>query len=308
MLKSPTANRNSGVSPAWMPGAAAALRPTPHAPRLAALWLGVVVLTAGLAGCVQPPAGPSPAGKIDAKDELAKRLAKDPVAVLEDGLARYDRTVTSYTCTLYKQERLNPQGAMGPRQKMACKFMEKPFSVCTETVENPLGAKKALYVEGRWGNRMLVQPLGLGFLLGFPLVEPRSPQARATTLRFIDQFGFKRSAENMVRGMKAARKENFLKCALLGTATVEGRDTIVFEAQATEPSPSGRFEFPRFRVFLDREWLLPLAVDTWDAAGIERGHYRYADVNFKAGLSAKDFVPEANGMKSPKETPTSQPK
>jgi hypothetical protein len=266
------------------------------------LLISGVFLAAGFFGCASklPPVQPSAFGKVDAKDELSQRIAKDPVAVLREGLDRYNRDVSSYTCTLYKQERIDPKGSMGPRQKMLCKFMDKPFSVVTDTVENPIGARKTLYVEGRWDNRMLVQPSGLGSLLGFILVEPRGDQARANTLRFIDQFGLKRNVENMIRSYTAAHKDGILTSEVLGAATVEGREVIVCDVKIAEPKPTGRFEFPHVRVWLDRKWLLPIAVDTWDAEGIERGHYSYADVNFNADLTAKDFTPEANGMKPPK--------
>jgi hypothetical protein len=237
---------------------------------------------------------------------LAQRVARDPVAVLQEGLDRYNGEVTSYTCTLYQRERLNPKGSMGPQQKLICKFMENPFSVYADTVENPVGATRALYVQGRWGDRMLVQPCGLGALLGFVLTDPRGSLARAGNLKSIDQFGFKRTAEELIRTCQAARKERILTCRLLGTDTVGGREAVVFEAKVAEPKPTGRFEFPRVRVWLDRERLLPIAVDTWDAAGVERGRYRFADVNFKANLTAKDFLPEANGMTPPKEAPATR--
>jgi hypothetical protein len=269
-----------------------------------------MVLGAGLAGCAEQITSiqPSPFGKIGGKDELARRLAKDPVAVLQEGLDRYNRDVASYTCTLYKQERVDPQGAMGPRQKMVCKFLDRPFSVCIDTVESPIGSRKNLYVAGKWGNRMLVQPAGLAGLLGFLLVEPRGAQARACTLQFIDQFGLKQTVETMIHSYTTARKEGILTSGVLGSDTIEGRDAIVYEARIAEPKPTGRFEFPHVRVWLDREWLLPIAVDTWDAQGVQRGHYRYADVDFKANLTAKDFLPEANGMKLPRlAIPATQP-
>jgi hypothetical protein len=264
--------------------------------------IGAAILAAGLGGCAQEstPMEPSPVGKIVGKDELATRLAKDPAAVLQEGLAKYDRDVVSYTCTLYKQERVKPQGPMGPQQKMACKFMGKPFSVYIDTVENPIGSRKNLYVQGKWDNKMLVQPAGVAGLLGFLLVEARGAQARDCTLQFIDQFGLRRNAETMVHSCTTARKEGIFTSKVLGTETIEGRDAIVYEATITEPKPTGRFEFARVRVWLDRQWLLPTAVTAWDAQGIERGRYRYADVNFKAGLTEKDFLPEANGMKLPR--------
>ena len=277
--------------------------------KLTCTWFGAAALLAGLAGCVEPPSavGPGEFGKIAPTDELAKRIARDPVAVLQAGIEKYDRDVKSYTCTVYKQERMKPEGPMGPQQKMICKFQEKPYSVVTDCVENPLGAKKAIYVEGQWGNKMLVQPAGLGFLLGSLLVEPRSAEARASTLQFIDQFGLKRSAEKLARSYALAHKEGIVSSKILGTGVVDGRETIVYEVHVAEPKPTGRFEFPHARVWVDREWMLPVGVDLWDAKEIERGHYRYADINFKADLTPKDFMPEANGMKSPKDVPASRP-
>jgi hypothetical protein len=267
--------------------------------------IGAVVLAAGLSGCAQEMTAtqPGPIAKAGGKDELARRLGQDPVAVLKEGLARYDRSVVSYTCTLYKQERVNPKGQMGPRQKMICKFMSRPLSVYIDAVENPIGSRKNLYVAGQWGNKMLVQPTGVASLLGCLFVEPRGAEARGCTLQFIDQFGLKQNAEQMIRDYTTARKEGILTSKALGNDTVEGREAIVYEATISEPKPTGRFQFSHVRVWLDRQWLLPIAVDAWDAAGIERGHYRYANVNFQAGLTAEDFLPAANGMNPPKLLP-----
>jgi hypothetical protein len=195
---------------------------------------------------------------------------------------------------------------MAPEQEMICKFLEKPFSVCLDTVKNPSGAKKILYIEGKWNDRMLVQPSGIGVLLGFVLIDPRGPQARAQTLQFVDQFGLKRTSETLTRGYRIARREGILTTKLLGPETLEGREVIGYEATITEPMSTGRFEFPHVRLWLDREWLLPIGIDTWDAEGVERGHYRFADVNFKANLTAKDFLPETNGMTSPNRAPATQ--
>ena len=272
------------------------------------LWIGGIVLAAGLAGCIQTPAPVpvDPPVASETNDPLARRIAKDVIAVLQEGLDRYDSNVTSYTCTLRKRERIDPKGPMAPEQEMACKFMDKPFSVYADTVRNPLGARKLLYVEGQWDGKMLVQPTGIAALLGSVLVDPCGPQARAETLQCVPQFGLQRAAEMLIRSCQAAREEGILTTTLLGAGTVGDREVIGYEAKITEPKPTGRFEFPHVRVWLDREWLLPIGVDTWDAEGIERGHYRYADVNFKAKLTADDFLPEANGMKSPKGAPTTR--
>lgn len=274
--------------------------------RLTALWMGRIVLAAGLAGCTQTPVRVPPPVADATSDRLAQRIAADPIAVLQEGLDKYNNNVASYTCRLRKRERIDPKGPMAPEQEMICKLLEKPFSVCLDTVKNPTGAKKILYIEGKWNDRMLVQPSGIGVLLGCVLIDPRGPQARAETLQFVDQFGLKRTSETLIRSYRMARQEGILTTRLLGADTIEGRDVIGYEAKITEPTPTGRFDFPQVRLWLDREWLLPIGIDTWDAQGVERGHYRFAEVNFKANLAANDFLPEANGMKSPKVVPATQ--
>jgi hypothetical protein len=270
--------------------------------RLTPWWIGGILLATGLVSCTPHPAPvqAGPVGAAPASDALAQRVAKDALAVLQEGLDRYNKDVTTYTCTLYKQERLDPKGTMGPEQKMNCKFMGKPFSVFADAVANPIGAKKILYIEGQWDNKMLVQPSGVAGILGSLLIDPHGSQAMADTLQPIDQFGFKKGAEKLIHSYQLAHKEGILTVKVLGADTVGGRAVVVCEVKIAEPKPTGRFDYPRVRVSLDREWLLPIAVDTWDADGIERGHYKYTDVNFKANLTAKDFLPEANGLKSPK--------
>jgi outer membrane lipoprotein-sorting protein len=75
----------------------------------------------------------------------------------------------------------------------------------------------------------------------------------------------------------------------------------VLDVDIREPKPTGRFEFPHVRVYVDREWRLPVAADIWDADGIERGRYRYADVKFNVGLTDADFAPATYGLKPPKD-------
>lgn len=269
--------------------------------RRATWWMTVAAVAPSLMGCQQllKPVEPSPGEKITANQRLAKRIGKEPVAVLQEGLDRYNREVKSYTCTLYQQERLNPTGPMGPVQKMHAKCMEKPFSVYVDAVENPLGASKALFIEGRWGNKMLVLPSGLASLLGCLLIDPHGPQARAVGLRPIDLFGFRRNIEYMIDIYTTADKEGILTSQVLGLGEVQGRPVVIYEVKIREPKPTGRFQFPHVRLSIDCQWLVPIAIDAWDAEGIARGHYRYVDVNLKANLTAKDFVPEANGMTSP---------
>jgi len=264
--------------------------------RLAVLTMACVAGAMALAGCgptvLSEPIQIVPAM---ANDPLAQRIKTDPIAAIDAGLAWYDQHVRDYTCTLYKRERMDPKAAdFLPEQKVLCRFKEDPYSVFTHVVVNARGADKALYVEGKWNGHMLVRTSGL---IGLTLeAEPRGKLARQNTLRFIDQFGFKRSLQNIRRSLSTALAEGLLTLKVLGVGEIGGRDVIVIESRIREPAPTGRFDFPHLQVYLDREWLIPLGVDVWDAQDIARGQYRLTDIGFNVGLTDADFAPKAVGL------------
>lgn len=265
--------------------------------------LGAVVLVGCKPGA--PKLGPvttmpAPSAKVlvalAAKaDPLAHQFAADPVAFLQSGLTWYSANVKDYTCTLSKLERMNPSaGDFLPEQILQCKFKENPYSVFTHTVKNPRGAEKALYVEGKWNNKMKARTGG--FLPLTVEAEPRGSLARQNTLRFLDQFGFKRSLDTIQNSLKTALAEKIVRVEVLGPDKVGDRDMLVFESWIREAKPTGRFEYPHVRVYLDRQWRLPLGVDIYDANNIERGRYRLTDIKFNVGLKDDDFTLKANGM------------
>jgi hypothetical protein len=229
-------------------------------------------------------------------DPLAAEFKPDPAVPLRRGLAWYRDNVKDYTCTLYKQERLNPDGDFQDQQKILCRHKVEPFSVFCHTVENPRGAVKALYVQGKWDGKMKARTGGL-----LPMtfsVDPRGGQARANTLKFIDEFGFGNSLASMIAGVdKAAADPRVgLIVKVLANEKVGDREAILLETFIRELSPSGRFENPHLKIWLDRERLVPLQVHTWDENGIARGRYRFVDVKFNVGLTDEQFTPKACGM------------
>ena len=257
----------------------------------------------GKVAAVHAPSTTQPAAETQAE---AKQFAADPIAYVQAGRAWYDQHVKDYTCTLYKKERIDPKAAdFLSEQKMLCKFKENPFSVFTDTVVNPRGADRALYVEtvGQkdWKMKARAKVLGLPVTAE---VDPRGPEARQHTLRFVDQFGFKRSLEQIIKTLKVVQAE--AKTAGKGGAAsqisfkqvgkVGDRDVLIFEYWLKEAAPTGQFEFPHGRIYLDREWRLPLGVDLYDAKDIERAEYRFTDIKFNTGLTDADFTTKKNGM------------
>jgi outer membrane lipoprotein-sorting protein len=81
-----------------------------------------------------------------------------------------------------------------------------------------------------------------------------------------------------------------------GNEKVGVRDALLVETFIREYQPSGRFENPHLKIWLDREWLVPIQVHTWDENGIARGRYTFVDITFNTGLGPGDFTPKATGM------------
>jgi len=80
------------------------------------------------------------------------------------------KTVSDYSCTFYKQERIN--GRMTPLYVMAMKARTNPKSIYFR-FNQPCRGREAIYVDGRHGGRVLAHEVGLTrFLAGTMELDP----------------------------------------------------------------------------------------------------------------------------------------
>jgi len=235
------------------------------------------------------------ADKTPQKPDLEKLAREDHVALLELCLDRYHRSVQDYRCTFIKQERI--RGVLGPEQWIDVKFLDNPFSVAMHWTRNiPIG-ETALYVEGEYDGNMLVKPKGfLAKVVGTVERKPTHPEVMKNTLRPITEFGFERALVNLRDVYVAARKAEECTETFGGYADVAGRKAIVLIRYL----PEGK-GYPAYKTvtFIDVERLLPLGLEGYDANGQLDCRYYYKDVELNPGLTATDFLPEANGMAPP---------
>lgn len=224
--------------------------------------------------------------------ELEHLARTDHIALLRKSIARYDASVQDYTCLFIKQEQIG--GRMRPGQHIRVKFMEKPFSVAMKWVKNtPLG-DRVIYIKGENNGMMLIRPKGIWkTLLGTVVRDPESKQVMANTLRPVTQFGFRRSLESLVEVYELAEKRGEAVNTFQGYGEIDGQK--VFVLQRMLPA---RDDYPAKKtlVYLSVDHLSPLGVDGWDWDDQLFCSYRFQDVKYNVGLTAKDFAPEANGM------------
>jgi len=232
-----------------------------------------------------------------ATPELRKLAQSDHVALLEYCL-RNCQKYTDYRCTFIKQELI--RGKVGEEQQVKVKFRREPFSVAMAWQKNPPRGDRVLYVEGKYGNQMLVRPSGAIARALAPTVlrDPNGPDARRTTLRTVNMFGFERGLENLLKVYKQAKQRGDLREKLLEDAEVKGRNTFVLARYL----PEGR-GYPAYKtlIYIDQEYLVPIMIEGLDSNGQYICQYVYTDIEFNPGLTDKDFLPENNDLVTPKQ-------
>ena len=232
--------------------------------------------------------------------EKARKLAEtDHIACLEYCLAHYRYNYTSYRCTFIKQERI--AGRVGKEQEIAIKFRGKPFSVAMAWQKNPPMGDRVLYIEGKYGNQMLVRPAGAiaRMLAGDTVLrKPDSPDARRSTLRTVNLFGFERCMESLIKVYKQAKENGDLKEKLEQDADVKGRMTFVLARYL----PGGKgYPGRKTLIYIDQEYLVPIMIEGFGPNDKFLCRYFYGNIDFDAELTDKDFVPENNDLLTPKQ-------
>ncbi len=227
----------------------------------------------------------------------------DQIALLEMCLDNYREHYSDYTCLFTKLERIN--GKFQPKQLVDVAFRQEPFSVAMtwrtedeegESLKMPKG-DRALYVEGKWKDKMLVRPtspLLQALTGGFVQRKPRDPEVMKSTLRPISSFGFERSLENLLSVYRAADEAGDLTTKFAGYTTIGDREAIVIERYL----PAEK-DYPAARTVtaIDVQYLVPVLVEGYDWEGDKFCTYTFADVQFNLNLTEERFSPEAMDMK-----------
>ena len=224
-------------------------------------------------------------------DRIERFAETDHIGLLKESLRDYQRNMQDYQCTLYKQERIN--GRLKPTEKIAVSFRNEPFSVLMEWQENAGMIDKLLYVEGQNDNQMIVHPTGLLAWIKSVKRDPAGDQAKKSSRRTCNQFGFYRAMESLLEVYEKAEDRGELGMKLLGRTKVSGRDCIAMERAlpASEDYPCGRMVME-----FDIEYCVPVAVSSYDWQGELLSRYVYEDLRLNTGLSAAGFEPAANGL------------
>ncbi|MCB9856074.1 MAG: DUF1571 domain-containing protein [Phycisphaerales bacterium] len=255
---------------------------------------------------VPPPAVAAVASPTDGFEAMLKRDPLEALRQLHQEFAAADR---SYTCVFTRQEMLS--SGMGPEQDVSVKFRSEPYSVAMEFTRNPGLVKRALFVKGKWRDetadeeelkdQALVQPAGMAGLLIKSLKQPiRGPLARKTGRRAIDQFGFERAIDLLVKYCDQAKAEGALTLTYEGEADFKGRRVWVIKRMLPYTGPDSGYPDLVAMIYIDQEHHVPIAIHTFSDTKCDAEHligkYEYRDIDFNADITDADFEPATYGL------------
>ena len=242
-------------------------------------------------------------------DTFEKLIRTDPLAALNDARSRHNREVRDYECVMVKQEIL-PSG-MSEEQEIEVKFRAEPYSVMMHWIRNPGMAQRAIYVKDKWVDgdaddpelRQLAvaQPGEVARLFLKSIKQPiHGTMAKKSSRRFLDDFGFARTLDMLIRYCDIARDKGELKLEFRGESRFDGRPVWVVRRTLPYTGEAGIYPDRIAEVFIDKELRVPVAVYCYSHEDRSSEHllgkYEYRNVRFHAGLTEKDFEPATYGM------------
>ena len=234
-----------------------------------------------------PPAPPSavypkPLAEVEA---LART---DPLELFRESLRWYARTVTDYTCTFYKQERIDDD--LQKAETMAMKFREQPFGVYLKWTGSVSKGQEVIFVKGRYDDKAVVHPSGLlGLILRKVSLDPEGKMALRHSRRPISYAGMQNMLHLVLGQSEAAKAAGDLRIEYLGTRKEAGGDAYVFNRIL--PDAKG-YPCHQLFIFIDRQYLLPVRTEAYLWDGRLLSDYRYTDLNLNPGLTDTDFDPD----------------
>jgi hypothetical protein len=214
----------------------------------------------------------------------------DPVVFLEKCVARYDREVKGYACTLWKQERV--EGRLNPPEVVQAYFREQPFSVFMRWLEGARSAQCALYVKGQNEDKLLARPPGL---LGFRVFarDPGGAEAKRSSRYPITEFGIQIAMRRTLESWKKARARNTLHVEYLGLYGVARAGRECYKLHRDRYTPPEEDGIADLVLYIDRENWLQVGSVLRDREGKLIAEYYFRDIKLNPQFAPNQFDPSA---------------
>jgi hypothetical protein len=256
---------------------------------------------------VSLPAVPNPpaAAKLPAAQKSFAVTEADRIALLmnltllEQGRRRLAEA-SDYTCTFFKQERVDAELSDG--QFIELKMRHKPFSVYMKWLSGDKG-REVLYVDGMDENRMTVHPGGWKARLVPALkLDPDGSLAMRESRHPVTMVGLVKLCDEIVNRRKNELDHRHpVRCRLIENEVLNERACYCFVSTYLDRKTSE--EYRKSIQYIDKEFLLPVCVKNFawpeskqtfaDDTALDEAtlveHYAYSELQFNQQLASEDF-------------------
>lgn len=201
--------------------------------------------------------------------------------------AVYD-TVESYTCTFYKQERID--GELLPRETIVLKF-RKPFSIYMKWIDERHKGQEAIYVKGRYNGKMIAHK---GDFPDITMrVNPEGVLAMRRNRHPITEAGIGETIQDLVDDFERASEhpEDSVRYTDLGTRKEYGECSHCFKVRVPGRVQS-KYYAPFSEICISVNSFLPVSLTIRNSQGQLIEKYGYTDLKLNPELTQHHFDPE----------------
>ncbi len=198
--------------------------------------------------------------------------------------------IRDYTCVLVKRERIAEK--LRPYEYLFLKVRHRPFSVYVYTLA-PIKGREIIYVEGRNHGRLWAHESGpRRLIIGTISLDPRGPRAMKGQKYPITEVGILNLTRRLLEVGRQELRCPDIQVKTYAQARLNGRPCLVLEF--VHPRATNH-RFYMARVFVDREWNLPVRYESYGppAAPGEKPRlleeYTYTNLRLNVGLTDEDF-------------------
>jgi hypothetical protein len=238
--------------------------------------------------------------------EKANAHPLDPaIEMARRGLQRIHATVSDYSCTLVKQERID--GELLPAEYMYTEIRNRkvengqvvtPLSVYMYFLKpEAMKGREVVYVEGANDGKLVAhEGSGLISKIGAVKLDPRGPIAMRGNRYPITDIGIEFLVSELIKRGERDRQRDECTVEFKPNVKINGRGCTLLEV--VHPHPRPYLDFHLARVYIDDEINLPVRYEayTWPktAGGkpVLEECYTYLNLKLNVGLTDENFDPK----------------
>lgn len=213
-----------------------------------------------------------------------------PIALSKRALVAI-QNIKDYSCILIKRE--NIKGVLGDPQKIFVKIRHNPFSVYMYFLD-PVSVKgrEVIYQEGRYDNKLVAHQSGLLRFKTWHL-DPDGALAMRGQRYPITEIGIRNLCVKLIEVAEKDRQFRECKVKYFKDAKINGRQCMCI--QVVHPKRRKNFRFYIARIYIDKEWNIPIRFSAWEWPKKPNGNavlqeqYTYTQLKLNNNFTDKDF-------------------